>query len=128
MEINGTQPHLRACTAHAAAPHPTPPALPPAATALGRCVPAGGAAPAAGSWAEVRQGLMQTGYSVDPAAGDACLHLAALPSAELRAGPTRPVPSLYAKAMFSAMVRLNEVGYTRCNSKKCPSSSATGRE
>ena len=100
MEISGVQPHLRARTAPAAAPLQTPPALPPAASALGRCVPASGGAPVAGSWAEVQQGLMPTGYSVHPAAGDACLHLAALPGAGRRMGPTRPVASLCPDAKF----------------------------
>ena len=67
------------------------PARQPSATWLAAWVPAHGMDFAAGAWAEVQQiALATTGFFANPAAGDACIHLAALPGAGRRMGPTRP--------------------------------------
>lgn len=82
------QPHLRTRTA-LAGPYQQSCALQPAARALGHFVLASVGTPAAGFCAEVQQGGQSTGFSVHPAAGDACLHLAAVPGARCQMGPTR---------------------------------------
>jgi hypothetical protein len=93
--VSGVRSHLRTRLRSLAVLLPCAPARQTWSGAIrGRMSDAATQPHAAGTWAEVQRLPTGHGFCIHPAAGDACLHLAALPGASRRIGATRRVALL----------------------------------
>ncbi len=93
--MSGVRSHLRTRLLSPAVLLPCAPARQPWSGAIRGCMSDTATQPhAAGTWAEVQRLPTGHGFCIHPAAGDACLHLAALPGANRSMGATRRVAPL----------------------------------
>ena len=94
-EVSGVRSHLRTRLRSPAVLLPCAPARQTWSGAIRGCMSDAATQPhAAGTWAEVQRLPTGHGFCIHPAAGDACLHLAALPGASRVMGATRHVAPL----------------------------------